>query len=114
MTKWTFLTNHGAVLAIMAQASDVTAREMAFQLGITERSVHRIISELESGGYVIRERAGRGNRYTINHHLPLRRAHQRDIAVGELLNVLVSGAAQRGLPPLRTWASVKEAKGDIP
>jgi len=114
MTKWTFITNHGSVLALMARASDITAREIASQLAITERSVHRIISDLESEGYVIKERAGRGNRYTVKHHLPLRRSNQRDIAVGELLKVLAPGAAQRGLPPARTEVYLDNFEESIP
>ena len=89
MTTWTFITNHGAVLAAMAEHVEITAREIASQLGITERSVHRIISELEAEGYVQKRRVGRVNRYKVNHELPLRRTDRRDTAVGALLKILV-------------------------
>jgi len=90
MATWTFVTNYGSVLALIAQHGEITAREIASQLGITERSVHRIITDLEAEGYVRKRRVGRVNRYTVNHDLPLRRSDQRDTAVGELLKVLVS------------------------
>lgn len=61
MAGWTFITNHGAVLGLVAQRDQVTAREIAETLRITERSVHRIITDLESEGYVERRREGRVN-----------------------------------------------------
>jgi DNA-binding transcriptional ArsR family regulator len=90
MTTWSFVTNHGAVLSLVAQHPKITAREIANLLGITERSVLRIISDLESEGYLERTRDGRTNYYQVNHDLPLRRPELRDTAVGELLRLLMS------------------------
>ncbi|MBI4298584.1 MAG: winged helix-turn-helix transcriptional regulator [Chloroflexi bacterium] len=89
MSRWTFITNHGAVLALVAQHGQITAREIATELGITERSVHRVISDLESEGYIQRSREGRLNRYEVNHDLPLRRHERLDVVVGDLLRVLM-------------------------
>ena len=86
---WTFITNHGAVLALIAKHIEITAREIAVQLGITERSVHRIISELEGEGYIRKRRIGRSNRYAVNPDLPLRHQTQRDTGIGDLLQVLM-------------------------
>jgi len=91
VTTWTFITNYGSVLALISEHREITAREIANTLGITERSVHRIIAGLEAEGYIQRRRVGRVNRYTVKHDLPLRRSNQRDTAVGELLKVLTSG-----------------------
>ena len=88
MPSWTFITNHGAVLALMAEHGQITARDIANELGITERSVHRIISELEVEGYIEKSRDGRLNWYGVNHELPLRRPERRDVAIGELLKIL--------------------------
>ena len=88
MPSWTFITNHGAVLALMAEHGQITARDIANDLGITERSVHRIISELETEGYIEKTRDGRLNWYGVNHELPLRRPERRDVAIGELLKIL--------------------------
>lgn len=88
MTTWTFITNHGSVLALIAHNAEITAREIASQLGITERSVHRIISDLEVEGYITRQRSGRANRYKVNQELPLRRHYQKETVVGHLLDVL--------------------------
>ena len=105
MPTWTFITNHGAVLSVVASNPRMTAREIASQLGITEWSVFRIISDLEAGGYLTRYREGRTNFYEVDHNLPLRRPDVRDVAVGEMLKVLMDrdGEPERaGEPPEET------------
>jgi len=88
MPRWTFITNHGAVLVAISQDECLTTRELANTLGITERSVIRIIKDLETAGYIIKHRIGRTNRYEINHNIGMRHETLRDIAVGELLKTL--------------------------
>ena len=88
MPAWTFITNHGAVLALVSQRGHITARELAETLGITERSVHRIISDLEANGYLERERTGRMNYYTVDGEMGLRGPDDDQSAVAELLRVL--------------------------
>jgi len=46
MAGWTFITNHGAVLIFSANHGKVRVIDIALELGITERSVHRIITDL--------------------------------------------------------------------
>ena len=84
-----FITNYGEVIALIAQHGRITARRISMELGITERSVLRIIGDLETGGYLDRRREGRANWYEVNRHLPLYPSEERDTAVGELLKVLV-------------------------
>lgn len=91
MPSWTFITNHGAVLTLIAEREQVTAREIANNLKITERSVHRIITDLEKEGYIERRREGRVNFYTVDHDLPLRKSVVRETGVGELLTTLLQG-----------------------
>jgi DNA-binding Lrp family transcriptional regulator len=95
MPEWTFITNHGAVLAMIAQNSQITAREIAETLGMTERPVRRIIAELEATGYLCKQRVGRVNRYRVNLDLPLRRPEARATLVGELLRVLNLSRAKK-------------------
>jgi DNA-binding transcriptional regulator PaaX len=40
-------------------------RDVALAVGITERATIRIIAELVGAGYILRERIGRRNRYSI-------------------------------------------------
>ena len=89
MARWTFVTNHGAVLALIAHHGQVTARYIAAELGITERSVHRIIADLVAAGYIEKQKEGRANRYEVNHDLPLHRRDSREDAIGGLLRLLI-------------------------
>jgi DNA-binding MarR family transcriptional regulator len=86
--KWTFITNHAAVLNLLNREEHLTSREIASALGITERSVVRIIKDLELEGYITRRKEGRENRYTVNTDLPLRRNDQREVSVDELLQLI--------------------------
>ena len=85
---WTFITSHGGVLALMAQHGQITAKDIADTLGMTERPVRKVISDLAAAGYIERTRVGTVNYYKVNKGLPLRLAGARDTSVGELLNVL--------------------------
>ncbi|MGD2058042.1 MAG: winged helix-turn-helix transcriptional regulator [Anaerolineales bacterium] len=82
------MSNHGAVLSILYQESDVTARIVGERLGITERTVRRILKDLEAGGYITRQRRGRTNTYRVHLELSLRRPDQHGVTVGELLRIM--------------------------
>lgn len=88
MAEWTFLTNHALVLIFLARHSSITARELSFSIGITERAVRRIIADLDSGGYIEKTRKGNRITYAINSELPFRHHTQRDRAVGSLLRAV--------------------------
>jgi len=104
MKDWTFVTNHGLVLSYVADHKRITSREIATSLGITERRVQRIISDLEQAGYITKTRSGRHNTYIVNTELPLRHPAQRDRAVKELLAMLkpLSQPAQKKKPLVET------------
>jgi DNA-binding MarR family transcriptional regulator len=85
---WTFLTNHAHVLVCIAENPDMRGREIAQEVGISERAVQGIIADLVDAGYVSRERAGRRNHYTIDPEGPLRHPLEDDHTVGELLGML--------------------------
>ena len=90
-----FLTNHSFVLQCIATDSEVRLRDIASRVGITERSAHRIVSELEQLGYVSRERDGRRNRYRIATERPLRHPLSGQRPVGELLALLNGGPSKQ-------------------
>jgi len=46
-------------------------RDVASQVGITERAVQKIVADLEEAGYLTRSRAGRRNRYELHPDQPL-------------------------------------------
>lgn len=88
MTHWTFLTNHAYVLVVVAANPGVILRQIASLVGITERAVQRIIQELESGGFVERERVGRQNRYRVHRDKPLRHPIEAHRKIGDLLDLI--------------------------
>ena len=88
--SWTLVTNHGLVLSYLAHHPSHTAREIANDIGVTERTTHKIISDLETTGYVERRRVGRKNVYRVDPALPLRHHTKQDILVSDLLDALTS------------------------
>ena len=60
-SEWTFLTNYAHVLLCLAGDPARRMRDIAADVGITERGVQRIIAELEAAGYIERVRKGRRN-----------------------------------------------------
>lgn len=85
MSEWTFVTNHALVLSAIAQNSDRTAREIGDDVGVTERTAHKIILDLVRDGYVTKTKVGVKNTYRIHPELPIKAA---DGAVGKLLELL--------------------------
>lgn len=86
---WDLLSSHAHVLLCVARDPGVRLREIAESVGITERSAHKIVSELVEEGYVLREREGRRNRYEVRREAPLRHPLVRERPVGDLLDVLL-------------------------
>jgi predicted transcriptional regulator of viral defense system len=89
-SRWTFITNHGLVLSYISHNTTSTAREIAQYIGVTERTTHKIISDLEDAGYIGRRKSGRRNVYSVDPSLPLRHHTKKDVIVSELLEALTS------------------------
>ena len=85
---WRFVTNHTQVLLCIARDPDARLRDIAETVGITERAVQRIVSDLVESGFVKRERQGRRSRYTLDRELKMRHPSQFDHEIGELLDLL--------------------------
>jgi DNA-binding IclR family transcriptional regulator len=92
---WSFLTNHALVLLCIARDPGVRLRDIAASVGITERSAYGIVTDLAGAGYIVKEKGGRRNRYRVEAHLPLPESAGRDLAIGDLLALLV-GDVPRG------------------
>src|SRR5260221_13707972 len=86
--RWTFLTNHTQVLLCIARDPHARLRDIAENVGITERATQRILAELVDAGYVGRERIGRRNEYTINRQEAMRHVAQLGQEIGGLLDHL--------------------------
>lgn len=85
---WTFLTNHAHVLLALARRTDARLRDVADEVGITERAAQAIVHDLVEEGYLTRRRVGRRNQYTIDMRRPLRHPMEKRHKIGELLDLL--------------------------
>jgi DNA-binding MarR family transcriptional regulator len=63
---WGFFTNHALLLLSIAIDSSSTVREIAANVGITERAVVAITNQMEDAGIIVRHKAGRRNSYSID------------------------------------------------
>jgi len=82
-------------LLCIARDPDVRLRDIADDLGITERRAYDIVAALAEAGYVIKEKDGRRNRYEVQEHLPLPEELVQEQAIGEVLSLLTG----RGTTP---------------
>jgi DNA-binding transcriptional ArsR family regulator len=76
------------VLLCLASGEALTARELGLRIGITERAVQVILSDLTGGGYLIKEKVGRRNLYTVNRKGRLRHPLEAHHSVGDLITAL--------------------------
>ena len=90
MSNWALLSNHGLTLLCLVDRPEATTREISTYLGMTERSVQRIISDLHSASYIRKEKVGRRNRYEVNHKMPIAHPLKQDKTVRHLLAELAS------------------------
>jgi DNA-binding IclR family transcriptional regulator len=95
VTGWTFLTTHARALLCISRDPGIRLRDIADRLGITERSAYGIVIDLAEAGYIVKEKAGRRNRYQIQADLPLPELSSRERTVGEVLALLAGGEPQR-------------------
>jgi DeoR/GlpR family transcriptional regulator of sugar metabolism len=88
MKDWNFITNHGLILLYVSQHPQCTTRAMASTINATERTVHRVLVDLEKEGYIRRRRTGKGNIYQISRQRGLKHELTRDLILGDLLDLL--------------------------
>ncbi len=96
MANWSFLTPHGRVLLCIAHDPEIRLRDIAADIGITERHAYAVVTDLTDAGYVVKTREGRRNRYQVQDHLPLPELPDREQAIGEVLDVLAGRTSARG------------------
>lgn len=87
-SNWTFLTNHAHVLLCLAKSSSMRIRDLAIEVGITERAVQRIIAELIDEGYVSRIKEGRRNIYKLQTKKPLKHPVEAHKNIKDLVQLI--------------------------
>lgn len=85
--NWTFLSNHGHVLVLLGKKPESLIREIADEVGITERAVQGIIADLENEGYISVERVGRRNLYRVNRKSKFRHPAEAHRSIDSLLKI---------------------------
>jgi DNA-binding MarR family transcriptional regulator len=91
-SSWTFLTNHSHVLLCLARDPSRRIRDIAIEVGITERAVQRIIADLDEAGYIRRARDGRNNIYKINYNMNLRHPLESHRNIDDLIRLVFKGS----------------------
>lgn len=94
MAGWSFLTNHARALLFIAEHPDARLRDVAEALDVTERTAFGVVADLTEDGYLMKERAGRRNRYQVQAHLPIGDEVAAERTVGELLHLLAGASAR--------------------
>jgi len=86
------MSNHAHVILCIAENTNSRTRDLAMKIGITERAVQRIVSELEADGYLSHTRNGRNNHYTVHTDLPLRHPVEQHCGVSALIEMTLMGS----------------------
>ncbi|WP_433443208.1 helix-turn-helix transcriptional regulator [Nonomuraea sp. CA-141351] len=87
LPAWTFLTHHARVLLEIARDPRVRLRDIAASIGITERAVQGIVTDLHQAGYITRDRVGRRNEYSLNLDLHFRYPTEANLPVRLLIDM---------------------------
>jgi DNA-binding MarR family transcriptional regulator len=98
------LTHHARVLLEIARNPQARLRDIAAVIGITERAVQGIVSDLHEAGYLNRERVGRRNHYSINADQRLRYPTEADLPVRRLIEMFTTHDLAPLAPPADTSA----------
>jgi PAS domain S-box-containing protein len=88
MARSLFFTNHLKVLSALAERPDLRLRDIAREVGITERATQRIITELINEGYLARTRVGARNHYAVKYDAPLPDARQTGQTAAQAIGLL--------------------------
>ncbi len=112
--NWTFLTNHGHVLLAIARNPTARLRDVADEVGVTERAAQAIVADLEAGGYLRRTRVGRRNEYTVNPSGHFRHPAEADRQVGDLLALFTTDQPERDAPHQTGHGVPDQAVGTTP
>jgi len=90
MSNWTIFSNHGHVLFCIARDSEARLRDVATDVGLTERAVQKIVRDLQACGMITVSKHGRRNRYSIDNGKALRHDLEAHCTLGALIDLIDS------------------------
>ena len=85
MGDWTFFSNYGHVLVCLSRNNEARLRDVAYEVGITERAVQKIVRDMQDAGFITVSKQGRCNRYRLNKRKSLRHMLESHCNIGKLL-----------------------------
>jgi len=88
--NWTFFSNNVHVLVCLTHTPQPTTREIAIQVGITERAVQRILVKLVTAGLIEVRKEGRRNKYDLDLSQRLRHPLESHKTIGEFIQLIDS------------------------
>lgn len=83
---WTFLSNHAHVLVCLDRDPQARLRDIAVDVGVTERTANTIVGDLVEAGVLTVTKVGRRNQYRIDRTARLRHPLEDANTVGDLLD----------------------------
>jgi len=98
MSNWTIFSNHGHVLVCLAHDSETRLRDVAANVGLTERAVQKIIHDLQESGMITISKHGRRNRYQIDSKKTLRHNLEAHCTLGALVNLIINESTAEAKP----------------
>ncbi len=84
------LTKHFLALMCIASNPEIRLLDIARELAITERRAYTIVKAVTEAGYVVKEKTGRRILYQIQDDLVIPELVEQGLAIGEVLDLLVS------------------------
>ena len=63
--QWAFFSRHAHVLLALSRKSDMRLSDLSQRVGLTERTVRKIVISLEKSGHLTIEKVGRNNTYLV-------------------------------------------------
>jgi DNA-binding Lrp family transcriptional regulator len=85
---WTFFSNHGHIYFLLASKKNLSLREIANLVGITERTVIAIVQDLVDSGFIIKTKVGRSNQYRIVPRKNLRHPLESKVRLKDLIHLI--------------------------
>jgi DNA-binding MarR family transcriptional regulator len=64
--SWKLISSHGLVLAYVDRHPEATLRQIAQDVGLTERRVMELLVDLRKAGLISTRRSGRRNSYQVH------------------------------------------------
>lgn len=89
MSNWNIFSNHGHVLLYLAREPGARLRDVAANVGITERAVQKIVRDMQDAGVVSVSKVGRRNRYAIDADAALRHRLEAHCTIGQVVDIVL-------------------------